>query len=138
MVEAYETIVPRSSRKSLQNLVIDPERRPNIVCFTSSSTVRNFAQLLGMEPSRSGTSGNEFLPTQPRRGARIQPRALALGKSSSQQAPKGRKNSLSGLRFASIGPITSSTLREMGLAVHIEAKEYTIPGLIRAIVNADR
>jgi uroporphyrinogen-III synthase len=138
IVEAYETIVPRSSRKSLQKLVIDPKRRPHIVCFTSSSTVRNFALLLGMEPFRSGTSGNDVLPIQPRSGARIQPRALALGKSGSQLAPKGRKSSLSGLRFASIGPITSSTLREFGLPVHIEAKEYTIPGLIRAIVNADR
>src|SRR5207249_5980180 len=92
VAEAYKTIVPRSSRKSLQNLVIDPKRRPHIVCFTSSSTVRNFAQLLGMQPSRSGTSGNEVLPNQPRRGPRIQPRALALGRSASQLAPKGRKN----------------------------------------------
>src|SRR5207302_7701805 len=109
--EAYETMVPRSSRKSLQNLVADHKRRPHIVCFTSSSTVRNFAQLLGMEPSRSGTSGNGVLPNQPRRGARIQPGGIALRKPGSELAPKGRKNSLAGLRFASIGPITSSTLR---------------------------
>lgn len=138
VVEAYETIVPRSSRKSLKDLVIDTKRRPHIVCFTSSSTVRNFVDILGMELSRSGTSGNEVFPNQPRRGSRIQARALALGKSGSQLAAEGRKNSLSGLRFASIGPITSNTLRELGLPVHIEAKEYTIPGLIRAIVNARR
>ena len=41
-----------------------------------------------------------------------------------------------GIRFASIGPITSSTLRELGLPVDIEAKEYTIPGLIKAILDA--
>jgi hypothetical protein len=29
-------------------------------------------------------------------------------------------------------------LRELGLPVHIEAGEYTIPGLIRAIENAHR
>ncbi len=34
---------------------------------------------------------------------------------------------------ASIGPITSATARELGLPVHIEAEEYTIPGLVRAI-----
>jgi uroporphyrinogen III methyltransferase/synthase len=42
-------------------------------------------------------------------------------------------NDLEGIQFASIGPITSATLRELGLPVHIEAAEYSIPGLIRAI-----
>jgi uroporphyrinogen-III synthase len=37
------------------------------------------------------------------------------------------------IQFASIGPVTSSTLRELGLRADIEAKEYTIPGIIRAI-----
>jgi uroporphyrinogen-III synthase len=37
------------------------------------------------------------------------------------------------VRFASIGPVTSSTLRELGLPVDVEAAEYTIPGLIEAI-----
>ncbi|MBZ5598142.1 MAG: uroporphyrinogen-III synthase [Acidobacteriia bacterium] len=40
---------------------------------------------------------------------------------------------LEGVRLASIGPVTSSTLRELGLRVDIEAAEYTIPGLIKAI-----
>ncbi|HXW92723.1 MAG TPA: uroporphyrinogen-III synthase [Terriglobales bacterium] len=40
------------------------------------------------------------------------------------------------IRMASIGPVTSSTLHELGLPVDIEAKEYTVPGLIRAIVAA--
>jgi uroporphyrinogen III methyltransferase / synthase len=39
-------------------------------------------------------------------------------------------------RVASIGPITSATARELGLQVDIEAEEYTIPGLVRAIVAA--
>jgi len=34
---------------------------------------------------------------------------------------------------ASIGPITSAAARELGLPVHLEAAEYTIPGLVRAI-----
>ena len=38
-----------------------------------------------------------------------------------------------GARVASIGPITSGTARELGLAVDLEAEEYTIPGLARAI-----
>jgi uroporphyrinogen III methyltransferase/synthase len=34
---------------------------------------------------------------------------------------------------ASIGPITSETLRKLGLPVTVEAAESTIPGLVRAI-----
>ena len=41
-----------------------------------------------------------------------------------------------GVQFASIGPVTSATLREFGLPADIEAKEYTIPGLIQAIEAA--
>ena len=36
--------------------------------------------------------------------------------------------------MASIGPVTSSTLREMG-CLDISAKEFTIPGLVEAIVR---
>jgi len=38
-----------------------------------------------------------------------------------------------GLKTASIGPITSKTMRELGLPVDIEATQYDIPGLIAAI-----
>jgi uroporphyrinogen III methyltransferase/synthase len=34
---------------------------------------------------------------------------------------------------ASIGPITSETMRRLGLRVDIEAAQYDIPGLISAI-----
>ena len=37
------------------------------------------------------------------------------------------------LKTASIGPITSATMRELGLKVDVEAKSYDIPGLISAI-----
>ncbi len=50
--------------------------------------------------------------------------------------PRPRKpvpSTFDGIQFASIGPITSSTLRELGLRVDIEAKDYTIPGLIKAV-----
>ena len=40
---------------------------------------------------------------------------------------------LRGVAIASIGPITSQTIRKLGLAVTIEAKESTTPGLVRAI-----
>ena len=40
---------------------------------------------------------------------------------------------LRGAAIASIGPITSQTIRKLGLTVTIEAKQSTIPGLVRAI-----
>ena len=38
-----------------------------------------------------------------------------------------------GCKIASIGPVTSATVRKHGLKVDIEAKEHTIPGLVEAI-----
>ena len=103
VVEAYETVIPQSSRTRLRVILKNPKRRPHVITFTSSSTVRNFVALLGKNTWR----------------------------------PSPRKSSPSDdLRFASIGPVTSSTLRELGLPVDIEAREYTIPGLIKAIAAA--
>ena len=103
VVEAYETVVPRSSQRKLRRLVSNPKSRPDVVVFTSSSSVKGFVTLLG--------------------GTRI---AHNRSKSRSQTA-------LDGIQLASIGPITSATLRDYGLPVTIEARRYTIPGLIEAI-----
>ena len=40
---------------------------------------------------------------------------------------------LHGISLISIGPVTSATLQELGLHVDVEAKEYTIPGLLKAL-----
>jgi uroporphyrinogen-III synthase len=106
VVEAYETVIPQSSRARLRAMLSDSRRRPHVITFTSSSTVRNFVALLG----------NVW---------RGRPRPRKAG-------------SLDGICLASIGPITSSTLRELGLPVDIEAKEYTIPGLIKALASAEQ
>jgi uroporphyrinogen-III synthase len=95
VVEAYETVVPQSSRIRLRAALKSPKRSPHVITFTSSSTVRNFVELLG-----------------------------------------ARAANLDGIRLASIGPVTSSTLRELGLQADIRAKEFTIPGLVNAIVRA--
>ena len=42
------------------------------------------------------------------------------------------------LKIACIGPITSQTVRELGLKVDIEANEFTIDGLVEAIVQSER
>lgn len=47
----------------------------------------------------------------------------------------GRSRLVEGVLNASIGPITSDALREFELKVDMQAGEYTIPGLITAIVR---
>lgn len=93
VVEAYETVLPRNSKAKLRSLV-NGDKRPHVVTFTSSSTARNFVQLLGA----------------------------------------GNRRKLAGIKMASIGPVTSSTLRELKLPVDVEAREFTMGGLIRSIV----
>ena len=106
LVEAYETVIPRSSRQRLRQVLKSSKIQPDVITFTSSSTVKNFVQLLGKRRGRGAPS------TSLRAGPRH----------------------TDGVRLASIGPVTSSTLRELGLGVDIEARKYTIPGLIQAIV----
>ena len=43
------------------------------------------------------------------------------------------KEVLSSATVASIGPVTSDTIRKLGLAVAVEARESTVPGLVEAI-----
>jgi uroporphyrinogen-III synthase len=105
VVEAYETVVPQSSRQRLRAALASPQGRPDWITFTSSSTVRNFVALLDESRGRVGPV----------------------------HTSTGLTRHLKGVSLASIGPVTSSTLRELGLAVDVEAAEYTIPGLIKAI-----
>ena len=48
--------------------------------------------------------------------------------------PDERAALLTGPRVVSIGPITSATARTEGLEVHSEATEFTIPGLVAALL----
>jgi uroporphyrinogen-III synthase len=97
VVEAYETVVPQSSRVELRAVLRDPLRRPHAITFTSSSTVKNYVALLGIR--------------------------------------SGRSRLVEGVLNASIGPVTSDSLRQYQLSVDVQAAEYTIPGLIEAIVR---
>jgi uroporphyrinogen-III synthase len=45
------------------------------------------------------------------------------------------KTAVQGIALASIGPVTTKTLAENGLHADIEATDYTVPGLIAAIVK---
>lgn len=90
-VAAYDTV-----REPLDAGVVERLRRGavDLVTFTSSSTVRNFA---------------EALPADERQPV------------------------LHEVRAASIGPITSETLREFGIPIAVEAPESTIPALAAAV-----
>jgi len=103
VVEAYETVVPGSSRTRLQSALMSARKRPDVITFTSSSTVKNFVALLGSRANK-----------------------------------RKRKSQLDGIALASIGPVTSATLRELNLGVDVEARDYTIPGLVQAIVGSLR
>jgi uroporphyrinogen-III synthase len=96
VVEAYQTIVPPRSRRLLRKALRHP--RPHWVTFTSSSTARNFALLVGAGQVRAA---------------------------------------LQGVRVASIGPVTSRTLRQLGVRVSAQARRFTIPGLVQAMVAAE-
>ncbi len=101
VVEAYETVVPEKSRARLRELMKNAARRPHVVTFTSSSSAKNFADLLGSIQAGSRAAGW-----------------------------------LKHVQLASIGPVTSATLGELQMPVAIEAREFTMGGLIRAIVLA--
>lgn len=95
VIEAYETVVPEESRAKLREVLGNPALRPTAITFTSSSTAKNFLELLGQENTKL----------------------------------------LNGITLASIGPVTSDTLEEIGLDVDVEADEYTIPGLAQALAE---
>jgi len=38
-------------------------------------------------------------------------------------------------RYASIGPVTSKAMRDLGMSVDVEARSHDIPGLIRSLVD---
>jgi uroporphyrinogen III methyltransferase/synthase len=46
------------------------------------------------------------------------------------------REALEGIRIASIGPVTSSTLRAHGLDIDAEARQFTLDGLVEAILAA--
>jgi len=48
------------------------------------------------------------------------------------------REALEGVGIASIGPVTSETARSHGLRVSAEAKQFTIDGLVNAILEAEQ
>ena len=90
---AYANRIPAESLAALTHLFSSPANYPDAVTFTSASTARHLAALLG--------AANLTLPDAVVR--------------------------------ASIGPVTSQALRELGLPPHHEAAEAIIPALAAAL-----
>lgn len=91
-VPVYKTVLGGANREELQRML--REKEIHMVTFTSSSTVRNFVELL-----------------------------------------EGEISLLKGVSLFSIGPITSGTARKLGLTIYKEANEYTIQGLVEALLE---
>src|SRR5690606_17854307 len=68
----------------------------DFITFTSSSTVHNFINIVGLD------------------------NALRINKKT---------------KIACIGPITAQTAKEAGLSIDVVAKDYTVDGLIAAIID---
>jgi uroporphyrinogen-III synthase len=106
VVAAYRTVgVSYEDGRGREVLRILEAQQLDILTFTSSSTVHNFMQWLIQCDIDVANS--------------------LLSNITQHARPK----------IACIGPITSQTAREFGLDVHIEAQEYTIAGLIEAIIR---
>jgi uroporphyrinogen-III synthase len=93
IAEAYQTRVPSDSVALLQKMFSSAGQAPDVITFTSASTVRNLKDLL----DRAGL-----------------------------QLP-------SSILLASIGPVTSRAMAELGLKPDMEADEAAIPALAQAI-----
>ena len=94
VVEAYRTIAPTGDFSAVKLLL--RQGKVDLISFTSSSTVSNFAQLF------DGAKLSEIL------GNTV---------------------------VACIGPITAKTVEELGGHAEIVADEFTVGGLIQAIVG---
>ncbi|HHT9130097.1 MAG TPA: uroporphyrinogen-III synthase, partial [Candidatus Brocadiaceae bacterium] len=92
---AYKTVMAQPKDINLVDKIKNGE--VHIITFTSSSTVRNFVQIIG-EKNIAALNGR--------------------------------------VQYASIGPITTQTAEELGIHVTIKAREYTIPGLVDAILES--
>ncbi|AWZ49572.1 uroporphyrinogen-III C-methyltransferase [Clostridiaceae bacterium 14S0207] len=93
-IKIYETVKENSQRESIIELL---EKDPKaLITFTSSSTVKNFIEILGEE----------------------------------------NLNLLNDVRLVSIGPVTSKTIESFGLKVYKEAREYTIDGVVKELIEA--
>jgi uroporphyrinogen III methyltransferase/synthase len=101
VMPAYDTVRPEADEATRRLAADLRDGAIDAVTFTSSSTARNFCQLLATAVEADRIPGL-----------------------------------LEGVTCASIGPVTSDTMRSLGIPVSVEADRYTIPGLVSALQTA--
>jgi uroporphyrinogen III methyltransferase/synthase len=106
----YETVVEPISAD-----VLAQAQAADYITFTSSSTVRFFLQAAGREHG-----GSAEVPADEAAAAEVP------GREGAPFSPH--------TRIVSIGPVTSETLREHGLAPHVEASRHDIDGVVQALL----
>ena len=112
---AYRTVIPAGSIDAIRELFARPESYPDAITFTSASTARNLFALL----EAAGV-------TLPNEDVILSAAKDLLHKGANQpQKPI----------IASIGPITSETLRDLGYPPHVEATEATVSSLAENVVK---
>lgn len=89
LIPVYDTVIPDGEGPAVADVLA---RKPDLICFTSSSTVNHFMQMAGEADLR-------------------------------RQA------------CAAIGPITAATASDHGLQVVVQPSEWTVPALVKAIVE---
>ena len=92
VVTAYVTVNSGKKKKELETLF--KENQVDVITFTSSSTVNNFAKIMG--------------------------RNFSLPKS---------------VKVACIGPVTEAAATRAGLSIDIHQAEYTMEGLVQALID---
>lgn len=107
-IAVYRTLPAAPDPQGLMEL----RRGVDAITFTSSSTVRNFVALLSgstkyIDAANYRRMGHDGIPMP----------------------------SLNRAAIACIGPITAQTAREVGLPVDVMAREYTMQGLVAALVE---
>jgi uroporphyrinogen-III synthase len=110
-IAAYQTLpVAANDARGREVLHLLRSSQIDIITFTSSSTVRNFIRWLNDSEARERVGARLIAPLH--------------------AEPHRHRTSI-----ACIGPITAQTARENGFDVDIEARTFTINGLVEAIVN---
>jgi len=107
-IAVYRTLPAAPDPQGLMEL----RRGVDAITFTSSSTVRNFVALLSgstkyIDAANYRRMGHDGIPMP----------------------------SLNRAAIACLGPITAQTAREVGLPVDVMAREYTMQGLVAALVE---
>ena len=95
VITVYETKMPDTRKDEVLNLL--KENKIDYITFTSSSTVKNFIEMID-----------------------------------------NKIDLLKNVKLVSIGPITSDTIKSYNIKPSIEAKKFTIEGIIEAILDNTR